>query len=69
MINPNFNINKAFKEQGTKCMRTTFGAITRSHVRTILVKNNIRVLALLIFYETRNNPKAYIFQSVELCHL
>ena len=28
MINPNFNINKAFRVQADKCMKTTFGTIT-----------------------------------------
>ena len=38
-------------------MRSIFDAITKSHIRTILAKNNTRVLTLLMFYETRNNPK------------
>ena len=38
-------------------MKTTFGTITQPHIRTILAKNNTIVLALLMFYETRNNPK------------
>ena len=40
MINPDFNINKAFKEKVTKCMKTTFGAITQPHISKILFKNN-----------------------------
>ena len=28
MINPKLNINKAFKDQVTKCMKTTFVTIT-----------------------------------------
>ena len=53
MINPTFNINKAFKEQVTKCMETTLDAITQPHFSKILPKKNTRVLELLIFYETR----------------
>ena len=34
-------------------MKTTFGAITQPRIRTILAKNNTRVLALLMFYDTR----------------
>ena len=56
-MNPNLSINKAFKEQVTKCMKTTFGAITKPHIITILSKNITKVLVLLMFYETRKNPK------------
>ena len=57
MIHPKFNFNKAFREQVNKCMKTAFGAITQPHIITILEKNNTIVLALLMFYETRKNPK------------
>ena len=56
MINPTLNNNKEFKYQVTKCMRNTFGAITQPHISKSLAKNNTRVLALLMFYETINNP-------------
>ena len=59
MINPTLNINKAFREQVNKHMKTTFGAITKHHIKTTLEKNKTRELALLIFYERRNNPKKY----------
>ena len=55
MINPTFNINKAFKEQVNKCLKTTFGAITQPHISKILAKNNTRVLALLMFYDTKKS--------------
>ena len=38
IINPIFNINKSFKEQVTKCMTTTFGAITQPRISKILEK-------------------------------
>ena len=38
-------------------MNTTFGEITQPHIRSTLEKNKTRVLTLLIFYETRKNPK------------
>ena len=38
-------------------MKTTFGAITQPYIRTILEKNNTRVLALFMLYETRKNPR------------
>ena len=57
MINSKLNVNKAFIEQVNKCMNNIFGKITQPHIRTRLAKNNTRVLALLLFYETRKNPK------------
>ena len=37
-INPTLNINKSSKYQVTKCMKTTFGAITQPHISKILLK-------------------------------
>ena len=56
MINPTLNIDKAFKEKVTKFTKTTFGAITQPHISKILAKKNTRVLELLMFYDTRENP-------------
>ena len=57
MINPKLNINKAFREEVLKYMNTKFGQINQPHIRTTLTKNTTRVLALLMFYETRKYPK------------
>ena len=57
MINPTLNIKKSFREQVNKCMKNTFGEITQPNIKTILAKNKTIVLALLMFYETRQNPK------------
>ena len=57
MINPKLNIYKAFREQVFKCINNTFGPITKTYIRATLAKNTTRVLELLMFYETRNNPK------------
>ena len=43
MINTHFNIKKAFREQVTKFINTTFGGITPPHIRTTLAKNKTRV--------------------------
>ena len=59
MINPNFSINKAFREQVEKCMKTTFGAIILPNIRDTLLKNKIRVLALSMFYEIRAENISY----------
>ena len=55
MIIPTLSIKRVFKDQVNKCTNTTFGAMTQPHISKILWKK--RVLALLIFYETRKNPK------------
>ena len=38
MINPDLNINKSFREQVDKCMKTTFGPITQPFTRSTLSK-------------------------------
>ena len=60
MIDPGFNVNKAFKEKVYKCMYTTFGEITQRFNKAKLSKKNTSVLALIIFYKTiGDNPKKY----------
>ena len=56
MINLTLSVDKAFKDQGTKCMKTKFGAMNQPQTSKILWKKK-RVLALIMFYETRQNPK------------
>ena len=58
MINPTLSINKSFKEKVTKCVNSTFFEITQQHISKILFKKT-RVLALLMFYETRKNPNDF----------
>ena len=38
-------------------MKTTFGEITQPHIKTTSAKKKTRLLELLLFYETRQNPK------------
>ena len=38
-------------------MNNTFGPIAQPFIRSTLKKNKTRVLELLMFYETRKNPK------------
>ena len=49
MINQTFNINRSFKEQVTKCMKTTFGAINQPHISKILSKEykSVSIINLL----------------------
>ena len=67
MINPGLNVNKTFREQVEKFMFTTFGAITQPFIKSTLLKMKTRVLALILFYETRSENIA--LKSVELCYL
>ena len=53
IINPNFSMNKVFREQVEKCINTTFGPITQPHIIYTLAKKKTRVLELLMSYETR----------------
>ena len=58
MINTCLNVNKAFREQVQNFMYTAFGEITQSFIKSILENNNISVLALIMYYETREeNPR------------
>ena len=49
MMNPTLYKKKYFKEQVKSCFRNTFGQDTISHINTILMKKNTRVLAIVIF--------------------
>ena len=53
MIHSNLNINKAFREQVEKCMKTTFVAITQPFIRATLLKKKTIVLVLILFYYIR----------------
>ena len=53
MMNPNLIINKYFKQQARKCMKKTFGTTTQQHINKVLSKKYTGVLALFMFYETR----------------
>ena len=59
MINTGLNVNKDFREQVKYFMFTTFGVITPPFIKSILLNKNTSVLALITFYETRADEKAY----------
>ena len=67
-MNKNLSINKYFKEQVKICMKTKFGAMTQQHISKILFEKNTRVLALVMFYDTRQENKEK-FQSAEFYNL
>ena len=68
MMNPNLNMNKVFREQVKVCMKTKFSTSTMTHISKILLKPNIRVLSLVMFFENRKKRKENV-QSVELCNI
>ena len=68
MMNPNFHKNKAFREQVKVRFKNTFGTSTNAHIGKRLLKENKRVLALVMLYENRKKHKEDV-QSVELCNI
>ena len=54
MFNPALYTNKVFKEQVKACLSNTFGADTNKHINNILLKQNKRVIALVVSYEHGN---------------
>ena len=55
MLNPELNINKAFKEKVESNLAKSFSGTTMTLVRKVLKKGNNHVLSLLMFYENRKN--------------
>ena len=47
MINQSLNMNKSFKNQVTKCMKSTFGAITQPHISKILSKIKYKSVSII----------------------
>ena len=69
MMNPNFHKNKVFREQVKVCLKTTFGPSTNAHISKILLKDNTRVLALVMFYGNREKKCKTNVQSFELFNI
>ena len=57
MMNPNLSINKYFREQVKLCLKNTFSASTLSHIHKMLLKPDIIVLALVMFFYNRKKFK------------
>ena len=53
MMNPNLHKKKVFREQVKVGIKNTFGTSTNAHIGKILLKENTRVLALVMMYENR----------------
>ena len=56
-MNPNLHKKKAFKEQLKVCLKNMFGPSTNTHIGKILLKDNTRVLELVMFYENMKKIK------------
>ena len=54
MVNPEFHVNEAFKEQVQTFMNKTFGTITQTFIKYVKVKDKTSILALVIFYVMRH---------------
>ena len=50
-------MNKAFKEQVTKCMKNTFGAIIQPHISKILSKKQKKTVSIINVLQDKKNPK------------
>ena len=61
MLNPNLNMNRAFRDKVKTCLSNTFGADTNRHINKILMNRYTRVLALVVHYEngTINRRKMF----------
>ena len=53
MMNPNLHKNKDFRYQVKVCLKKIFGPYTNAHISKILLKDNTRVLKLVMLYENR----------------
>ena len=58
IINPSLKFNNAFRTQVENFLSVTFSAITIKTIKKNLMKNNTRVMALIIIYENNGEiPK------------
>ena len=49
MFNPTLYKRKVFREQVRACLKNTFSTYTNKHIHKTLMKQNTRVLALVVF--------------------
>ena len=54
MFNPILYTNKVFRDQVKACSKHTFGPDTNKHIHKIWIKQNTRVLELVVFNEPGN---------------
>ena len=64
MLNPELNINKAFKEKVEINMANSFSGTTMTPVRKVSKKGNNRVLSLLMLYEYIKNKIFKVLSSI-----
>ena len=57
MINPTLRVNKVFREQVEKCLRTTFHPNNMEDIRDVIINNYTCVIAPIMFYDNKTrNP-------------
>ena len=65
IIKPLLHINKVFREQVEKFLRSTFNESTKVTIRGVMKNNDTCVIALIMFYETNGTkPKRCMGYSV-----
>ena len=62
MLNPVLHTNKVFRNQLKACLNNTFGADTNKHTNKTLMKQDTRLLALVVFYELGNFNQRKMFK-------
>ena len=61
-FNPTLHTNKKFRQQVKSCLSNSFGADTNKHINKTLMKQNTRVLALVVHYELGNINQRKMFK-------
>ena len=62
MNNPSLHFNKIFKTQVEKCFGCYFSIRTMKNIKTILMKNNTSVMALIIVYENNGEIEKEVYR-------
>ena len=62
-MNPNLHKNKVFREQVKLCPKNTLGTSTNTHIVKIILKDNTRVLALVMPCKNRKKVQGKCSES------
>ena len=54
MVNPTIHVNKVFREQVEKFLRSTFHQNIMEGIKSVTIKNYIYIISLIMFYNTKN---------------
>ena len=67
MVNPELNINKAFKEQVESNMTNSFSGKTIMTARKGFKKGNTCIISIIMFYDDINNMIFKVSSSIVYC--